>query len=284
MFGVLYFVAPLLEPLPGSAVWAVRTVLSIPVVLGVLVATRQLGAFTAIAARIRARPVFLLAVLACGALFGVQLWLFAWAPMNGRGLQTALGYFLLPLVMVLVGRFLYHDRLQWWHWVAVALATVGVSLQIYQVGSLSWETLLVAFGYPAYFVLRRAFGLGDTGGLLWDFIVVSPLAVFALARELASGSAIAQNPALVWLAPLFGVLSGIALWLYVLASRLLSATMFGLLSYVEPALLVVASYLLGERISPYDFITYGAIWLAILVLLVGGVGSVRSERRWRRRN
>lgn len=276
LFGAVFFVAPLLRPLSAEAVWGARVVVAVPFLIALLAVSRQLSAFGAIAQRIKARPVFVLGVLASGLLLAPQLWLFAWAPMNGRGLQTALGYFLLPLVLVVQGRVLYKDKLAWWHWLAVGIAAVGVGFQIVHVGEISWETLLVALGYPLYFGVRRALGLATTGGLLWELVVVLPVALFLLGRELPG--AVTARPNLLWLIAGFGLLSAIALWLYVLASKLLPISLFGLLSYVEPALLVVVAFLLGERIDPAEYLTYAAIWLAVLVLLVGGIIRLRDER------
>lgn len=279
LFGVLYFMAPSLRPLSAEAVWGARVVIAVPFLLVLLTVSRQLLGFREIGARIKRQPVFALSVLLSGVLLAPQLWLFAWAPMNGRGLQAALGYFLLPLVLVVQGRFLYKDRLKWWHWLAVAIAAIGVVFQIAHVGEISWETVLVALGYPLYFGVRRALGLATTAGLAWELLIVSPLALFMLGRDLIGHDVVAANPSLPWLIVGFGSLSAVALWLYVLASKLLPISLFGLLSYVEPALLVVAAFLLGERIDSSEYVSYAAIWLAVLVLLFGGVTRVLEERR-----
>lgn len=283
LFGVVFYVTPLLRPMSAEAIWATRAVIAVPFVALVLVSMRQFDTAVEVGRRMVARPLLILGVLACGLLLAAQLWLFAWAPLNDRALQTALGYFLLPLVLVLQGRLLYKDSLQWWHWLAVGLAAIGVAFQIVHVGSISWETLLVALGYPLYFGIRRALGFAHTGGLLWEFGIVLPLAVWAIVHEFITNTALPENPALVWLAPAFGLGSVAALWLFVVASRLLPISIFGLLVYLEPALLVVASYLLGERIAPLDYVTYGAIWAAILVLIVGGVARLSSANRARTR-
>lgn len=283
LFAGVYFVTPLLAPASAESLWGVRNVVTVPLVLVTLLALRQLRLFTDIAARIRARPLLLLPLVLCGFLVGAQLWLFSWAPLNGRGLQVALGYFLLPLVLVVIGKFLYRDRLLWWHWLAAAVAAVGVIFEVIRVGSVSWETMLVAFGYPIYFVLRRAMGTNHLGGMLWEFVLLTPLAVVLAVREFASGEVLQANPSLVWFAPLFGVWSGIALICYLLASRYLSISIFGLMSYLEPALLVVASILIGERITSGEWPMYLAVWGAVGILVIGGtvqlIRSTRSRRR-----
>ena len=280
LFGGIYFFTPALVPLTGLEVWAIRVVVTIPVLALILVAMRQMRLFAEIIERMKTRPSLILGIIASGVLVSIQLWLFSWAPLNGRALPVALGYFLLPLVLVIVGRFVYRDQLVWWHWMAAGIAAAGVSFEVIRVGGFSWETLVVCFGYPLYFILRRALGTASTGGLLLELMFILPLAIPVIVLAFTRGTAFTENPALWWAAPLLSVVAGIALWLYVLASRLVPISLFGLLSYVEPALLAVAAFLIGERIAPAEFITYGAIWLAVLVLLVGGVAElVRGRRR-----
>lgn len=278
-FAGIYFVTPLLAPASAESVWGIRNILTIPIVVVALLVFRQWRFVTEIGVRIRARPWLILALLACGILVSLQLWIFSWAPLNGHALDVALGYFLLPLVLVIVGKFLYKDTLLWWHWLAAGIAAAGVAFEIARVGTVSWATLVVALGYPVYFVLRRAIGTSHLGGMFWEFVLVAPLALVFVVRELANGHTMAANPALWWFAPVFSLWTGVALILYLLASRLLSISLFGLMSYVEPALLVVASLLIGERIAAAEWPMYLAVWAAVLVLVVGGsLQLIRATR------
>ena len=277
-FAGIYFVTPFLAPANADFLWAVRSAVTIPIVVIALLVMRQWHLVTDIAARMRRRPLLFLGLLACGALIGAQLWIFGWAPLNGRGMQVALGYFLLPLVLVVVGRVLYRDRLVWWQWAAAAVAAIGVAVELVRVGGLSWETLLVALGYPVYFVLRRSLGTNHLGGMFWELALFAPVAIVCIVWEIGAGSSLAEHPALWWLAPLVAVWAGIALLLYLMSSRLLTLSVFGLLSYLEPALLVVASLLNGERIAPDEFIVYGAVWAAVLIVVIGGVSQFIRNR------
>ncbi|MFV0434411.1 MAG: EamA family transporter RarD [Leucobacter sp.] len=277
-FGGVYFLTPLLFPVAAESLWALRNIITLPLIALALVAIRQWYTVTEIAARIRHRPLLLLGITACGAIIAAQLWVFGWAPMHGRGMQVALGYFLLPLVLVVIGRFLYRDRLLWWHWLAAGVASVGVVYELFRVGGVSWETLIVAVGYPIYFVLRRALGTAHLGGMLWEFLLLTPVAAVLLTMEIVGGSATAANPNLWWAAPIYAAGAGVALMLYLGASRLLTLSLFGLLGYLEPALLTVASMLNGERIPAEEWGLYGAVWLAVLVLVGGGIAQLLQRR------
>lgn len=282
LFAGLYFVTPYLHPASAEAIWAIRNIVAVPFVILVILSMRQWYLITDIARRIKRQPIFALGIITSGFLVAAQLWVFGYAPLNGRGLQVALGYFLLPLMLVVVGRLLYKDRLVWWQWGAAGVAALGVAYELIRVGSISWETLLVALGYPFYFVLRRAMGTNNLAGMAWEFAAMTPFALFFLVREVAPGKIFTENPTLMWLGPVFGLMSALAVVLYLVALRLLIMSLFGLLAYLEPALLVVASILNGEVIPKDEWLTYGAIWAAVLILMTGGAFQVVAAAKRRR--
>lgn len=279
LFAGVYFVTPLLAPASAEALWGIRSLCTIPIVVVVLLSARQWHLAADIGRRVRRRPLLLLPMLAAGLMLALQVWIFTWAPLHGRGLQVALGYFLLPLVLVVVGRALYRDRLTWWQWAAAGIAAVGVVFETVRAGGVSWETLVVALGYPVYFVVRRAIGVAHLGGMLWEIALLAPAAIFFVVREITTAPTMLENPALWWLGPVFALATGVALICYVQASKLLSLSIFGLLSYLEPALLMVASLLNGERIAPAELVMYSAIWCAVLVILAGGIAQLARARR-----
>lgn len=277
LFAALYYLSTLLVPLSGQEVFGWRVLLTLPCLLLFMALGRDWTAVRELAARLRGRPLLLPLLMLSAALFGVQLWLFLWAPMQGRGLNVSLGYFLLPLTMILTGRVLFAERLSRLQQLATLFAVLGVGNQLVNVGGLAWETWLVALGYPAYFALRRRLGTDHLGGMLFDMLLMLPVALwFAWAGGQMLGH-FADAPRLFLLVPLMGALSAWALISYLLASRYLTLGLFGLLGYVEPVLLVVVSLLLGERIQPGEWLTYIPIWAAVLVLVLEG-----ARHLWRR--
>ena len=233
----------------------------------------------AIFSRIKQQPLLLLWLLASSFLCTTQLWLFLWGPINGRGLQVSLGYFLLPLVMVLVGCVLYKEKLSTWQMAAVALAVLGVSHEIWRIGSVAWETLYVAFAYPLYFFLRRVFQTDHLGGFWWDLLLVIPISLYLAFVYSDSLQVIANFTHLIWAVLGLGFLSALGLGSYILASRYLPFVIFGLLSYLEPVLLAFASMLLGERIEAGEWLTYIPIWLAVALLVMEGCLHLRKQKQ-----
>lgn len=280
LFAVLYYYASLLWPLSGEQIFGWRMLLTLPCVSLFLWLSGDWRLLPALWHKVRRRLWLLAGLPLSAALVGVQLWLFMWAPLNGRGLPVSLGYFMMPLVLVLLGRFLYKERPSRLQWLAVACAAVGVGNELWQAGGVSWETLVVAIGYPFYFVWRRFLGSDNLGGLWLDMTLLLPA---ACAFVLAGGEPLAlfaERPALIWLVIGLGMLSALALVSYLIATRYLPFSLFGLLGYVEPILLVFVSLLLGESIAAEEWPTYIAIWFAVGLLILEGVRRVWSFRRY----
>ncbi|MHC5127576.1 EamA family transporter RarD [Pseudomonas inefficax] len=279
LFAVMYFYTSLLTPLDGEEIFGWRTLLTLPCLTLFMLVSKDWKRVGELLTRVKRKPLLLLGMLGTSWLMGVQLWLFLWAPLHGRSLEVSMGYFLLPLAMVLTGRLVYGERLSRLQKVAVACAALGVGHELYQNGSFAWETLLVTIGYPIYFVLRKRCRTDHLGGLWCDMCLLLPWALYFVIQGPLSPADLQAHPGLYALIPILGAISASALIAYVLASRLLPFSLFGLLSYVEPVLLVGVALLLGETIGPDQWLTYLPIWAAVLVLVIEGFKHLLRQRR-----
>lgn len=277
LFATLYYYTSLLEPLTGQQIYGWRILLTAPCLAVLLIGLRRWGEVREILVRIPTEPRLWLALPLSSALVGVQLWLFMWAPINGHGLDVSLGYFLLPLTLVLTGRLVFGEAISRLQHLACVLAAVGVANELLLASSLSWPVLAVALGYPCYFILRRRMNTASLGGLWLDLVISLPVAATLALGNSDTLQQVLASPRLQLLIFGLGALSALALALMIVATRL-NLALFGLLSYVEPVLLVVVSLLLGESIAPKQWLTYGAIWLAILVLVFEGLRALRRGR------
>ena len=279
LFAVMYFYTSLLTPLDGEEIFGWRTLLTLPCLTLFMLVSKDWERVGDLLGRVKRTPVLLLGMVGTSWLMGVQLWLFLWAPLHGRSLEVSMGYFLLPLAMVLTGRLVYGERLSRLQKLAVACAALGVGHELYRNGSFAWETLLVTIGYPIYFVLRRRCRTDHLGGLWCDMCLLLPWALYFVIQGPLSSADLQAHPGLYALIPVLGAISASALIAYVLASRLLPFSLFGLLSYVEPVLLVGVALLLGETIGPDQWLTYLPIWAAVLVLVLEGFKHLLRQRR-----
>ncbi|MEA3088315.1 MAG: chloramphenicol-sensitive protein RarD [Paraburkholderia sp.] len=280
MFALLSAYAKLLAPLSGLDIFAWRVVWTVPGALLLILWRKRLPILRQLLYRMVTQPKLGVAMIVSAALLGVQLWVFLWAPLHGRMLEVSLGYFLLPLTMVLVGRFYYHERLDGLQWLAVLCAALGVAHELWMTGAFSWPTLLVALGYPPYFVLRRKINQDSLAMFTVEMaLLLLPAAVFIV---IGGSLTVIGDRVDMWclLLPGLGALSTIALASYLKASRLLPIALFGILGYVEPVLLVFVSItLLGEALSAAQLATYIPIWIAVSLTALHGVRLVRFAAR-----
>ena len=279
LFAVMYYFTSLLAPLSGLEIFGWRMLLTVPCMTVFMVVSGEWRQVWQLLRLLAGKPRLIGGIVLSSVLLGVQLWLFMWAPLNGRSLDVSLGYFLLPLTMVLTGRLVYGEQLSRLQWIAVVFAAIGVLNELYQVGGFSWATLLVIIGYPIYFVLRKRLGTDQLGGLWLDMALMLPVALWFVQSGEQGFAVLDAHKGLYGLIPMLGLISASALVCYIIASRLLAFSLFGLLSYVEPVLLLGVALLLGESIGPGEWLTYIPIWLAVMVLVFEGFKHLVRQRR-----
>lgn len=268
-----------LTPLDGVQVFAQRVLWSIPAILLLVLLTRQWpllrGAFT----RLRREPKLMLALPVAAILIGIQWGLFVWAPLSGKMLDVSMGYFLLPLAMVLSGRVFYGERLRPLIKIAVFFAACGVAHELWRTQAFSWVTLVTALGYPPYFMLRRWMALDSLSGFILEMLVLAPLAIWIIVA-FGPEAAFTEAPQLWLLLPGLGLLGTLAFAAMLVASRLLPMGLFGILGYVEPVLLFAVSLLfLGETVDSQQLITYVPIWIAVILVALDSTRLLIKQQR-----
>ena len=171
-------------------------------------------------------------------ILGAQIWIFMWAPVNGLGLEVTLGYFLYPMIMIVVGRFFYNEDMSLLQWAAIICAGLGIAYDIFEYGAISWATLFVCLGYPPYYLLRRKLAVPSITGLISDLVLLLPVVLVALYMNGGFEVAI-TNHKLWYLLPLLGIISTAAMSLTMVASQKLPVSLFGTLCYLEPVFLFI---------------------------------------------
>ncbi len=280
LFGVLYAYSSFLAPLSGTQVFIWRMLAMWAALIGYLLISGRLGfhmdklkALCSVkqwAWLLLPTPIFL-----------SQFWLFMWAPVNGQGVQTAMGYFLFPLMMVVFGCVFFGEKLSRLQWLAVAFAAVGVGSEIVRTQSVSWATLWVCGTYPVYYILRRLQGIGAVTGLLVDLTIFAPFALaYLLFIAPSSLSLVSGSGFFIAMLVGLGVMSVLAMKTNVDASQMLPMNVYGMMSYLEPALLfILAITVLGNPFESAMIYSYGLIWIGIACLIAHGVRQLRRAHQ-----
>ncbi|AYO54895.1 EamA family transporter RarD [Acinetobacter wuhouensis] len=278
-FGVLYFYSKLLGDFDSQQTFGWRIIATLPFLTAFMLWSGDFAHVKTIFQRLVKQPLLILLLMITSALTCFQLWLFLWGPMNGRGLQVSLGYFLLPLVLVLAGSLIYKEKLSKFQMLAVAFAILGVGHELWRLGSIAWETVSVAVGYALYFLIRKQIKTDNLGGFWWDILICIPVAIYFAHSGLNAYGKFVDSPTLIIVVLGLGLLSAIGLGSYILASRFLPMILFGLLSYLEPVLLALVSLALGEVIQADEWLTYIPIWCAVAILALEGALHIYKQRK-----
>lgn len=278
LFGGLYLLATFLRPLEGEDVFGFRMLVTLPFLFLAVVALGKRSEFIAFLQRIWREPKLIFALLISASLVGVQMWLFLWAPNANRAIDVSIGYLLMPITMVAVGKFVYNEYLSLTKWLAILFAVIGVASNILLTGKLSWASLLVCTGYPAYFMVRKKFGISHIHSFVVEVAMLTPIAFYFISQvDLPNIQTV--NPNIYFYLFLLGLMSGVALISYTIASTLVPFNMLGLLGYVEPCFMLLISFLIGERLDPNSYLLMLCLMIAVSLLILDGVLQLRKKRR-----
>lgn len=279
LFGVLYLYSHLMKPMSGTDVFIWRMPAMLCGVLLLLTLTRSWDSFIAFCRDIGWHWRRWFWVMLPAPIFIGQLWIFMWAPVNGYSVDAAVGYFLFPLVMALLGWLFLRESVSRLQWLSLALAGLGVANELWQTATFSWITLAVCGTYPIYYLMRRKMGVPVLVGLTLDLLLIQP---FAFAYLYYGGHFdLLAEPSRYWLLiPLLGAISAWSMQLNLSANLWLPVPLFAMLSYLEPVLMfLLAITVLGGVVNASAVITYGLIWLGLLVSMFDGYLKMRRAAR-----
>lgn len=250
-----------------------RIVWSVPF-LAVLIAL--FGGFKDVRVAIRSRRT--VAFLCLTAILIATNWLlYVYAVTGGQILAASLGYYLNPLINVLMGRLLLKERLTGLQWAAVAIAAAGISgLGIQALGQL-WISLALAITFATYGLLRKIAPVEAVAGLAVETGLLFPVALLWLgwgiaAGEPAFGPANRDAPLLL----VAGIASTVPLILFTAAARRLAYSTLGMLQFIAPTLQFLCAVLLyGEHFTRWHALAFGSIWLALALYVAALIRAPR---------
>jgi chloramphenicol-sensitive protein RarD len=252
-----------------AEVLAHRIVWCLALLLGVLGMRRQWSWL----AEVLRQPKVLGAFAASALLLSANWLTYIWSVNNGHVVDASLGYFITPLVNVLLGYSLLHERPRRAQWVALVLASLGVAWLTWQTGRPPWIALALAVTFGCYGLLRKVAVLGALEGLTLETLLLAPLALVALGVWSAQGHASFPAPDLrtnLWLVAL-GPITAVPLLLFAAGARRLSMTTLGLLQYIGPSIqFVLGVWIFREPFTPARLVGFGLIWLALAIYSFDG--------------
>lgn len=278
LFGAMYYLSTFLLPLQGESIFGVRMVITLPFLFLTIFLMKQQQQFLQFLQRLKKEPHLILVLMLTSALVGFQMWLFLYAPNAGKAIDVSFGYLLLPIVLAAVGKVLYQEQLSLFKWLAILFALFGVISNIIAAGRFSWEAASVFICYPIYFMLRRKFQMSHLHSFTLEIIFLVPISCYFIS-QIDWQNVVLQNPNIGFFLLLLGIISGSALISYTLASAILPFNLLGLLGYMEPTLMLLIAFFIGEVLSADSYLLMICLVLAIIFLIIDGIVGFQKKRR-----
>jgi chloramphenicol-sensitive protein RarD len=228
-------------------------------------------------------PRVLLTLMLTATLIGVNWLVYIYAVMSGHVLEGSLGYYLNPLVNVLLGVFLLKEKLSTAQKAAVFLAGAGVAVLAFGAGGAIWISLTLAASFALYGFLRKVAPVDSIEGLSIETALLSPLALgwILWLQSSGQGSFLDERTTDILLI-LGGALTAIPLLLFTAAAKRLPYSTLGFLQYVAPSLqFLLAVLVFGEPLTTAHLVCFAAIWTALAIFVAEGIRGGRAAARAR---
>ena len=269
IWGLLPFYLKQLHDTPSVQIMAHRVVWACLFVFGYLAVKGEIGKVWAALADRGARRL----LLASATLMSVNWLIYVWAVTSGHVIESSLGYFINPLVSVLMGVFLLKESLNRTQWVAVGIAALGVLWLTVQVGRPPWIALSLALTFGSYGLIRKKVAVDSVAGLGVETLLIAPfmLAWLLWCTQAGSLSFGAHDRLLDFLLIASGAVTAVPLVLFAYGVRRVPLSTIGLLQYVGPTLqLLTGIFVFHEPFTESRAIGFGLIWAALAVYAAEG--------------
>ncbi len=264
LWGLLPFYMKAVAHIPPMEVVAHRAVWSVPIAGAVLLA---LGRTADVAVALRSPRMLSMAALTA-AIISVNWGIYIWAIAVDRTVESALGYYINPLVTVLLGAVLLGERLDRLQMLAVALAVVAVLVMTVEAGGLPWVSLALAFSFAAYGYFRKTLPIGPSQGFFLEVLILSvPGLAYILWLEMTGqGHFLADGGADVGILVFAGPVTAIPLILYAFGAKMLRISTIGIMQYVAPTMVaLIAVFAFGEPFGVDRMVAFGLIGVALVL-------------------
>lgn len=267
-----------LTHVPAYEVLAHRTLWSVILTVGLIFLFRRGPSLVAAFTNKR----LLLTLTATSLIIGANWFVFIFSINEGRVLETSLGYYINPLISVLIGVAFLSEKLTRPQIVAVALAFIGVLVMTIDFGEVPWISLFLAVTFAIYGYLRKITAVDPLEGLSIEVIILLPFAiVYLLFMESQHGTAMMHEGSwTVFLLMLAGPMTVIPLFLFNYGAQRIRLATLGLMQYLAPTVqLIIAVWMYGEELTDTHLVTFGLIWAGLALF---SWDTFRRERELRR--
>ncbi|MEO0549112.1 MAG: EamA family transporter RarD [Pseudomonadota bacterium] len=271
----LYFRA--LDHIQPNEMLAQRIIWSVPTGLILIVIARNWVQLRAALTRTH-----LMWLSVSGLLIGLNWFVYIWAVGEERVMEASLGYYINPLVNVLIGAVFFSEKLRPAQWLAVLIATVAVGVMTVALGYVPWVALILCMTFALYSVIRKQVQVDSRAGFVVEAALLAPLALIWMGWFIGQpeGRIMGDGGWDIPLILLSGPVTAVPLILFAIAAKRLRLSTIGMMQYIGPTLQFLISVLVFQEVFTMTHaLAFGLIWTALVVFTVDSVmGEAKAQR------
>lgn len=271
----IYF--KLISTVSATEILAHRIIWSVALLFGMMFLSRQFGAF-----RLLIKDIHKIKYLVLSAFLVSLNWLvFIWAVGHNMIAESSLGYYINPLVNFALGIIFFKDRPSFWQKIAIALAFIAIFYQVITLGSVPIVSLLLAFSFAFYGLIRKQINLPSMTGLYIETLILFPVALlyFGYLVNTNDNAFVFPPNAISWLLTLAGVITVIPLLWFNAAATRISLVHLGFFQYIGPTVsFLLAIFVYDEVLVPEKLTSFVLIWIALAIFSVDGYFKKRASK------
>lgn len=213
-------------------------------------------------------------------LIGLNWGVYVWATTHGATLEASLGYYINPLLNMVVGLWLFREKIDRWGWIAIGLAAVGVLFQALALGRPPWISIILAISFATYGVIRKRVPIDAQAGLLVECLLLVPFGLAWVLWLQHTGAGVAfDSPANTLWALANGPATVLPLALFAWSARRLPLSTIGFIQFLAPTLQFAVGVWAGEALTPLRILSFAFIWGGAGVFAAAAFFRVRAARQ-----
>ncbi|CAD2075427.1 EamA family transporter RarD [Phocicoccus pinnipedialis] len=221
----------------------------------------------------------LLMVLACSVLITINWGTFIWGVNNGYVLQSSLGYYIMPLVSIMLALIFEKETFNKIEWIAILMSFIGIAYMIIRIGEVPIIALLLAFSFGFYGLIKKHLIIDATSSISFETIIITPIAIiYAVFLFFTDQSDVGINTSSFWL--LFaGAITAVPLILFSKGAKYIPVSLMGFLIYINPTIqFLLGVYVFNEPFEKAQVITFIFIWIGVILYSTSKYRDSKKKR------
>ncbi|ENQ3078212.1 EamA family transporter RarD [Bacillus cereus] len=271
MWGILPLYWKLVDKVPAEEILAHRIVWAFVFMLFVLFISKRFGQFTNEFVQLFKRPKLFMSLTIASILISGNWFVYIWAVNHNHVIEASLGYYINPLVSILLGTLVLKEKLNFWQYIAVGLAAFGVAILTLRYGSIPWIAISLACTFGLYGLSKKLLDYDSMIGLTMETMLVTPFALVYLgmlgAEGISSFGTVSITSTLLLAGA--GIVTALPLLYFAKGTKLIPLSMVGFLQYIAPTIsLVLGIFVFHERFTTAHMTAFFFIWIALFIFSI----------------